>query len=646
MQKYFVLFILLTNLLVAQSLDALLEEYEESSKKSLATIDEKLGNVTIYSQKDIRLMQYTTLSDLLKEISVSSLNKNRFGVSNLSLPGSKTDVSGFFRVFINNHEVSSNYTMSPTASWMEFPMDIVDYVEIYRGNSSFAVGSEDGIFFIRIYTKKPSKENATELFSYVRDNGSNSQAIAHAQTLKNGWSYLAYASNVTTNDSQTHKNYDINNDGDSSYLYLNVENENTAINAAYSYLDKKSYFGLSLDGVSDDSKYLTNNFFVDVNSYLLEDKSMQIKLSYDYNKFKYKESNDLNPANIPYDGLGVTSAIDMTNLAMTIPEHFSADTIVSKTSAHISKKFTNGDNNLYLGFNYNHKKYTLDNAYSANFLDQRSYYDKFSKFDSEKKYTFFVQDDYKLFDNLLLVLNAKLDKYNRDENLENLKNEHYRAGAIYTATDNIGFKTFYTKTSLVPTFFNFDFAKKGELDLKTQKYNYYYIEGIYADDDFRLSLLYNDVKIEDFIYYTPVGFINIDHTVEAKNLVLDIVYDISRTHTFNINYFTTKLSENFNNSYKGGFVKLTGEYADFEYFSSLVYRNGYSYYAVSTDDSYNFNMGTTYKINDDISISLKAENIFNDSSKSLYKEGFAENSGNFVLDDYDREITLSMKWVF
>jgi iron complex outermembrane receptor protein len=158
MNKVFILLFFIVNMVMAQSVDSLLQKLEDNTEKSLYTVDEKLGNVTIYSQKEIRQMQYRTLSDLLKELSVGNINKNKLGDTTLSLPGNKTDVSGFFRIFINGHEVSSNYTQSPSSPWMNFPMDIVDYVEVYRGNSSFSLGSGDGVFFIRIYTKQAPKE--------------------------------------------------------------------------------------------------------------------------------------------------------------------------------------------------------------------------------------------------------------------------------------------------------------------------------------------------------------------------------------------------------------------------------------------------------------------------------------------------------
>ena len=131
MKLFILLFIIFYTSLFSSNLDYLLEEYDSTSEKSLQTVDEKLGHVYIYSQKDIKLMQYNKLNDILKELPLLNLNKNRYGLSSLSLSGTNTTVSGFFRVFINDHEVSSLYNQSAAVSWGDLPLDFIDYVEIY-----------------------------------------------------------------------------------------------------------------------------------------------------------------------------------------------------------------------------------------------------------------------------------------------------------------------------------------------------------------------------------------------------------------------------------------------------------------------------------------------------------------------------------
>ena len=122
---------LLSRLLLSDTLDTLLEEYQATTENSLQTINEKIGHVVIYSQKEIRLMQYRTLNDILKELPLFNINTNQFGLTNYSLTGSKTTTSGFFRFFINDHEISSGYDQSTSLSWSDLPLDFVDHVEIY-----------------------------------------------------------------------------------------------------------------------------------------------------------------------------------------------------------------------------------------------------------------------------------------------------------------------------------------------------------------------------------------------------------------------------------------------------------------------------------------------------------------------------------
>lgn len=68
MKTIVLFFLLLLNITFAQSLDDLLQEYQDASEKSLHTLDERMGHVVVYSQQDIRRMQYNTLDDILKEL--------------------------------------------------------------------------------------------------------------------------------------------------------------------------------------------------------------------------------------------------------------------------------------------------------------------------------------------------------------------------------------------------------------------------------------------------------------------------------------------------------------------------------------------------------------------------------------------------
>ncbi len=633
--KIFVLFfVLFYTSLFSSSLENLLQEYNSTNEKSLQTIDEKLGHVFIYSQKDIQLMQYQKLNDILKELPLLNLNKNTFGVSSLSLSGTKTTVSGFFKVFINDHEVSSIYNQSAAMSWGDLPLDIIDYVEIYYGESSFSLGNESGIYFIRLYTKKGFKENGNEINLQTSSTDSSSESLTNSKTFENGWSYLLYFNNQKTKETNKYEENKLINDADKRYLYLNVNNEKTDVNIAYTDLKKDNYMGLSFDAVPDEGEIVSKDFFVDVSKYFLNDNSLKANVSLDINNIKNEEVNQ--------SGINLIPVLNLRNMRRTIPKSFDENLKFTKTKASISKSFEYGNNNFLTAINISKKKYDTKNIDTVNFFNQEKQTEQYTDFDEERINSILFQDDYNLTENLILIGNAKFDKYQRSGFLEDISEELYRVGAIYTPFENFGIKTFYTNTYLPPSFYNVDYSILNK-NLEVQKYKFYTVEGVYVVDKSKFGVTYNNVEIDDFIYFEPsVGFMNILHTIKTTGYIYSYEYQLPNNNKFQLNYYTTNLSEELNNSNKGGYVKYMGEYGKFEYFTSVIYRNSYSYLGLDVDSSYDLSLGASYNVDKNLKVSLKGQNLFDNSTQSLY----VDSGTDFAFDDYGRSAILSLKWMF
>lgn len=632
MKLLFLFFITFCSIVYSDSLDDLLQKYNTNAEKSLKTVDEKLGHVIIYSQKEMQLMQYHKLNDILKELPLLNLNKNRFGQSTLSLAGTKTTVSGFFRFFINDHEISSIYDQSPSLTWGNLPLDFIDHVEVYYGESSFSLGNETGIYFIRLYTKTASKENGTELNFINTSTNSNSQSFTDSKVFENGWSYLLYLNNSKIKDSS-----DYENDKKRRYLFFDINNEetNTKINLGYTDIKKDNYMGISMDNTPDYGEIKSKDFYLDLTQFLLKDNSLKIKLSFEQNETEYKEENS--------SGMLLVPTLNLNNVGLSLPKNYNEQLKLKKTTAYISKSYNYKNNSFLTAFNISKKDYEVTNRDATNFANQ-DLNTNYNNFNREIKTSFIFQDDYKLNEKLFFVANAKFDKYKRNGNLSDLSEEMYRAGFIYTPFENFGLKSFYTKTYLPPSFYNVDYAEKKHLDVKTQQYDIFTVEGVYTTENSKFSAIYHKVKIDDFIYSTPVGFINIDHRIETNGIIYTYEYLFNEKNKIQLNYFTTNSSENINNSNKGAYIKYMGEYSQIEYFTSLIYRNAYDYNNLEVDDSYDFNIGLTYNYNKNLKISLKGENLLDKGTKSLYNEGLSV--GTFALEDAERVISLSLKWVF
>ena len=643
MKAIFLFFIVLFNIALAESLNSLLEEYQRESEKSLQTVDEKLGHVYIYSQKEFRLMQYTKLSDILKEIPLTNLNKNKYGLYSLTLPGTKADVSGFFRFFINDHEISSIQTQSASLSWGDLPLDFIDYIEIYYGESSFSFGNETGVYFIRMYTKNASKHNGGELVSRLFTDGENSQGVTHAQTFQNGWAYFLFANQTTLKDHGDYENKRLNNDGLRRYLYLDLSNESTKINAGYTDIKKDTYIGESYDAVPDSGEIVSKDFYLDWTHYFLKDKSLKAQLSFDVNYQDYDESNSQSDG-----GLIVMPLIFKNPGPPKFYQTLEEDLKFSKLNAYFSKEFEVGSHAILTAVNASQKKYDVINRKVTDFSGVQTSIGHYYDFDEERITSILLQDNYKVNEALYLIGNAKFDNYQRSGYLKNTNEEMYRVGAIYTPYNNFGFKGFYTKTYLPPSFYNVDQVKYDKTNLEMQQYKFWTMEGVYTTSNSKFSVTYHNVKIDDFIYSSPVGFINVDHTIDTDGVIFNYEYLFANQNSLQLNYYTTTLSEQMNNSNKGGYAKYMGQYDKFEYFTSLLYRNSYEYLGTNVRSSFDLSLGTTYNFTRDLSFSIKGINVLDKSTKSLYSKGsvYHSNLENFTLEDYGRSLNLSVRWAF
>lgn len=180
-------------------------------------------------------------------------------------------------------------------------------------------------------------------------------------------------------------------------------------------------------------------------------------------------------------------------------------------------------------------------------------------------------------------------------------------------------------------------------NLNVQKYKFYTIEGVYTTEKQKFRVTHHNVAIDDYIHFHPTyGFMNIDHKIKTEGFIYSYEYLVSDTDNLQLNYFTTKLTEGVNNSNKGVNLKYMGEYGNFEYFTSVIYRNAYTYIDANVDDSYDFSLGSSYNVNKNLKISLKGENLFDSASQSV----FNDSGTNFIFDDYERSVTLSLKWIF
>ena len=639
MKILIILLIVLSTSLFSNSLDNLLEEYKNTSEESLQTINEKLGHVTLYSKKDIKMMQYNTLNDILKELPLVELNRDKYGLQSPTTSGTKVNFSGLFRFFIDDYEVSSGYDKSSSLSWGDVPLDFIDHIEIYYGDSSFSLGNDTGLYFIRMYTKSAEKENATELKSIISNN-TNSQSVTQSKIFKNDWSYLVFLNNTAQKRSSEYNNNTLENNTNQKFFYLNVSNNTTNINVGYTGVKKDTYMGNSTDIIPDEGEIESEDFFINVNKYFLNDKSIKASFSANYNYNKIEEENS--------EGLLIFPVVDFNNIVETIPTQLNENVKFTQVNALLSKELNYNNHNILAAINIKHQEYDVKNRKTLNLFNEETDHsispNEFSDFSEETVYSLLFQDDYKVNEKLFFVGNIKFDQYQRDKNTENFNEKLFRAGIIYTPYKNFGIKSFYTQTYLPPTFYNVDFESQYSTELKSQEYDIFTMEGVYTTEKSKLSTIYYDIKTEGIMYLSPTGFINVPNTIKTRGISFNYEYFFSNKEKLQFFYYTAWQDYDTKDTNDGALIKYFGSYDKFDYFTSLIYRDSFAYENVSIKKSFNFSLGTTYNYSDTLSFSLKGENLFDKSTGSIYYDYFQETY--LSLADEDTEITFSMKWVF
>jgi iron complex outermembrane receptor protein len=393
---------------------------------------------------------------------------------------------------------------------------------------------------------------------------------------------------------------------------------------------------MSLDADPDSGEMEEKSYFLDVTSYFLYDESLKANFSIGVNQYQYDEENS--------EGIGFLPLIDFSDPDTTTPITLYQDLTFSKINASLLKTFQLNKHTLLTGVHFFSKKYDTTTFSATNSLNQEMDL-SINDFDKENTYSFLLQDDYKVFDNLTLLANFKIDKYIREGSLKNSTERLFRVGAIYTPYENLGFKTFFTKTYLPVSFYNVDFENIAAPELNSQQYQFYTAEMAYTYKKSKLNIIYNYTTIDDFIYLTQQGFINVDERIKTQGVSFSYTYNFSPSDKFYLNYYFSTQNQNASNYQKGGYVKYMGSFKKIDYFGSLIYKDSFTYDDLYIKDSFDLSLGATYNFTKDFSVSLKGKNLLKKSTQSIYQESFS-SPPILIANEPERVVGVSFKWIF
>lgn len=277
--KLFFIFLFFGTLLIAEEskLDDLLSQYREASELSHETKRDTSGHITVFTRSDLDKMQAYTLNDVLKTIKMHTLMATKFGMSTLvKTPYSEKTVSTV-KIFIDSFEVTSVTSGTGLTQFGKMGLNFIDHIEVYQASNAIAFNGEPGSMVIKLYTKKPSRENATALQASVDSRGGSRAQVIEADRFE-GYTYLANldVSNYNSKEHTIPDGSELSRDGKRGQFNFNLAKKDdfkVEVGSAIEKDEMFSGFGRSVD----DGEFYTKNFYAQFTKYF--DGNIQLILN-------------------------------------------------------------------------------------------------------------------------------------------------------------------------------------------------------------------------------------------------------------------------------------------------------------------------------------------------------------------------------
>ncbi len=625
-----------------QSILYLFKKYEEKADLSNKTKKESLGHVIVFTRKDLDIMQANYLADVLKLVPNSNFGPNKYGVESITGLGRRYQISTRYRLYINDHEISSISTYSPFLTYDRYPLDNIDHIEIYFSPGAISASNEPSLMIIKMYTKRPERENATILKGILDNKSGHQLGIFSGRKLDENRSYLFTLSHAKIDfDKLTVNNRDISRDQKRIHLFFQYNVNNWYIDTSLSYVDRRNFFGFSLDGSPEKEGMYSAVGFISATGQFLQDKSLKINLAYDIQRRQIIEKNK------QADGGILHPAFKQA----TLPTYIDEVRTLHKLAFTINKEWNTSNNELLIGAFVRYYQQDLD-KFSVEYLDGAIKRDEknnpnFNVVDYFWISSIYIENKHNLNDRNLFIIGARLDDYKFEGN-KTQKDINTRVGYISYPRDNWLIKGFITKGYLLPSMFTVETSLNKKLD--PVNFISYTTESTYKINNHSISGFLCIEEITNDFTYNPVT-----RSIENSNQKYTIfigslryIWDVNPFNKFEFYVWKSKIDKSSVKTLSptlGGYTRLLTEYKTWKVYNELVFRDKYTneLYNRKVDATFDYTFGISKEFKNGWILKFKGENIFNNSAKVLYKPIIGSV---YEYQAFDRRFLITLEKVF
>ena len=632
MKRLLLYVFLIINILHAQELDieGLLGDIEKKSDLSSKTKLENGGISTIYTRDDLQRMQAKTLKDIFKSANAFGYQENVFGLSDPYFMGTQHPyVSSSIRIFLDNVEITTGLYGSGLIFYGDIDLDFIDHIEIYNGNPTYEFSTEPTYVLVKLYSKSTQKDEGSRLNITGTDLGGSFVSFYNAGELNSKWSYFAYASgnNDKRNTFQSH-NTQLSRDKKVSHIFTSLENEDNKITLDAGRQKRDAFIGQSLDATplnsSIDSDYL--HF-----GYTGKYDNFSSLFSYDFLKTDTKFKDDVTP-------------LALTNYMSPIQSYYTKSSSFA-ISGELKYTYETDINSFITGLKYRYKGFKYNEILRNGFDIPRSGHTK------QTIATAFIENQYSIAKNSIVTTGISASQVRNNNSLQDDNLLMYRLGHTYT-TDSLVFKTIYSHLELSLDPYLVDtynlFITPGKKDITKQDMFFENIIHEKENNKYELTLSYIKTKKQLMPDFQSGLLYNYPETITFKSGLFawthtynkfDKLYtNISYTQVDNVP-IVDKLKE-----YRAT-LRNINTYGKFDIFNELLWFRDHDV----KENFYDYSAGFIYHATKDLSIKLKATNIFNDAQKASYPRVNPQTfqpEESLQISPIDRRVLLSLEYLF
>jgi len=578
-------------------LNNLLSQYREAGELYKETKEEKSGHIIVFSRSDLDKMQAYTLNDVLKTVRMFTLKSTKFGMTSLvKSPYSEQSMSSI-KIFINSYELTSITAGTGLAQYGKMGLNFIDHIEIYQASNTIITSGEPGNMIIKMYTKDPTRENATVAQASVDSKAGSRVQLIEGKSFDE-YSYLANidVSKNNYDDYRLNNNSELSKDGYRGQFYLNFSKKDDYEIEAGSASEKDDLFagfGRSIIEGGMDMK----SYYAQFTKYF--DNDIKLILSTSYETVKLTNSDN----------------VGFALLDNSISKNLLVKTGSYTNSAILEKKYNYKNNSFLFGTQVKLKNFFLDGFKSEGVAQIENLGPKHVDF-----YALFFEDAYDINENHQITLGAKLDHYENHYNGSSTE-DVLRFAYIGRVNENFALKSFIQEGYVYPIFAQTTFAPIYNPNpyLKSVNTSVIKVESEYKKDNLTLILGGGTSKSKNGIIYdgTKKMYVNNSQNSDFKQFNINATYKFNADNKVITEYFKTFKENAHFSPEKGILVQLYNRVNKFDIYNELVYRSSYTGTdGIKMDAGYDYTAGVIYNYSKHLDLKLKGENIFDTASQS------------------------------